>query len=45
MATDKKAGKAEKNAPGLNQNLELIHRMVTHAFDELKFSGNAFTNR
>lgn len=40
---DRKVLKAEKNAAGLNQNLELIQRKAVHVFDELKFIGDAFT--
>jgi len=35
--------KADKEADSLNQNRELIWRKATHTFDELKFSGEAFT--
>jgi hypothetical protein len=38
-----KASKEEKKAPAINQNLELIIKKATHAFDELKFPGNNFT--
>lgn len=38
-----KASKEEKKASAINQNLELTIKKATHAFDELKFSGNNFT--
>jgi len=38
-----KVGKAAGTSGSLNQNLDLILRKATYSFDELKFSGNAFT--
>src|SRR6202521_1074800 len=38
-----KVRKDENKATSINENLELIVRKATHAFDELKFSGNSFT--
>lgn len=38
-----KVGKAEDRANAINQNLDLSIRKATHAFDELKFSGESFT--
>lgn len=38
-----KVGKAEDKANAINQNLDLSIRKATHAFDELKFSGESFT--
>jgi hypothetical protein len=35
--------KTDKEADALNQNLDLIRHKATHAFDELKFSGDSFT--
>jgi site-specific recombinase XerD len=35
--------RGSKNAASLNQNMVLILRKANHAFDELKFSGAAFT--
>lgn len=38
-----KVTKDDKSFQSLNQNLELILRKATHAFDEMKFSGTGFT--
>jgi hypothetical protein len=38
-----KVKKADREADSLNKNLQVIHQKAAHCFDELKFSGNAFT--